>query len=37
LPLIVIGVAIINGPLSIAVTRLMAWAWPVDTARAFAR
>ena len=34
---IVIGVSLINGPLSIAVTRLMAWAWPVDASRAFAR
>jgi rod shape-determining protein MreD len=34
---IIVGVALINAPLSIAVTRLMAWAWPVDTNRAFAR
>jgi len=38
LPIIVIGVALINGPLSIAVFRLMGWAWPVDANHhAFAR
>jgi hypothetical protein len=37
LAVIVLGVALINGPLSIAVTRLMAWAWPPETARAFAK
>lgn len=37
LAVIVLGVAAINFPLSIAVTRLMAWAWPVDANRAFAR
>jgi rod shape-determining protein MreD len=34
---IIIGVAIINAPLSVAVTRLMAWAWPTESAGAFAR
>jgi rod shape-determining protein MreD len=37
LGVIVLGVAVINAPLSIAVTRLMAWAWPPDTGPAFAR
>jgi len=37
LPIIVLGVALINAPLSLAVTRLLSWAWPVDAARAFAR
>jgi rod shape-determining protein MreD len=37
LVLIVLGVAVINGPLSIAVTRLMNWAWPADVpARSYA-
>lgn len=31
------GVALINGPLSIAVIRLMGWAWPSDANRALAR
>ena len=37
LVLIIIGVAVVNAPLSMAVTRLMAWAWPIDASRAFAR
>ncbi len=37
LGIIVLGVAVINAPLSVAVTRLMAWAWPVEANRAFAR
>jgi rod shape-determining protein MreD len=37
LVVIVIGVAIVNAPLSIAVTKLMSWAWPIDASRAFAR
>jgi rod shape-determining protein MreD len=37
LGLIVLGVALINAPLSIAVTRLMAWAWPAETGPGFAR
>ncbi len=37
LAVIALGVALINAPLSIAVTRLMAWAWPPDTGPAFAR
>ena len=35
--LIIVGVALINGPLSIAVIRPMGWAWPADVNRAFAR
>ena len=34
---IVVGVAIINAPLSIAVNRLMTWAWPPESAGAFSR
>jgi rod shape-determining protein MreD len=34
---IILGVAVINAPLSIAVMRLMAWAWPSESAGAFAR
>jgi rod shape-determining protein MreD len=34
---IVVGVAVINAPLSVAVTRLMAWAWPIENTSAFAR
>jgi rod shape-determining protein MreD len=34
---IIIGVALINAPLSMAVNYLMAWAWPIDHAKAFAR
>ena len=34
---IVLGIALVNAPLSIAVHRLMAWAWPPDTAGAYAR
>lgn len=37
LALIIIGVALINGPLSMAVTRLMSWAWPADASRVLAR
>lgn len=37
LAVIVIGIALVNAPLSILVVRLMAWAWPVDATRAFAR
>ncbi|MBA3654856.1 MAG: hypothetical protein H0W70_11775 [Actinobacteria bacterium] len=37
LVVIVIGVAVINAPLSVAVSRLMAWAWPVEANHAFAR
>ena len=37
LAIIIAGVALINAPLSVGVTRLMAWAWPVDASRAFAR
>jgi rod shape-determining protein MreD len=37
LVVIVIGVALVNAPLSVAVTRLMAWAWPTDASKAFAR
>ena len=36
LAIIVFGVALINAPLSIAVIRLMHWAWPVDPTRGYA-
>ena len=37
LAIIILGTAIINAPLSLAVTKLMAWAWPVEANHAFAR
>jgi hypothetical protein len=35
--IIILGVSVINAPLSVAVMRLMAWAWPQESAGAFAR